>query len=326
MRSPAALALALLTAALAAAPAPASAGGAPAPERSGGAAYGSAIARPAAHPIARRLALAPRAITANAALPQISFRVDQPGMEQVQVRVVVLRLPRNAPVARMALGWVKTGRVLRPGWPKGTSLRPGRYLVRVHVKDSRGRTLRRTAQSSGRRLLVVHRAPVVAPPAGRPVIPPPSPLLPAPAPSPGGKGVFPVASAFDFGGTGSRFGSGRTGHIHEGQDISAAQGTPVVAPYAGTVSRTAYQAGGAGEYVVLDAVDGRDYFFAHCVRRSTAVAEGALVGAGAPLCQVGSTGSSSGAHLHFEIWTTGWRVEGGHPIDPLPELRAWSGR
>ena len=107
----------------------------------------------------------------------------------------------------------------------------------------------------------------------------------------------------------------------------AAAGTPVVAPYAGTISSTSYQSGGAGEYVVLDGTDGRDYFFAHCLRRSTIVAEGAPVAAGAPLCQVGATGTASGApHLHFEIWLVGWRVPGGAPIDPLPELLAWSGR
>ena len=109
--------------------------------------------------------------------------------------------------------------------------------------------------------------------------------------------------------------------------LAAAAGTPVVAPFGGTVSSTSYQASGAGEYVVLDGADGRDYFFAHCLRRSTIVAEGAAVAAGAPLCQVGATGTTSGAnHLHFEIWTVGWRVPGGTPIDPLPELRAWAGR
>ena len=105
----------------------------------------------------------------------------------------------------------------------------------------------------------------------------------------------------------------------------AAAGTPVVAPYAGVIASTSFQAEGAGEYVVLDGADGRDYFFAHCIRGSTAVAERAVVAAGAPLCQVGTTGGSSGPHLHFEIWVVGWRIEGGYPIDPLPELRAWSG-
>ena len=99
----------------------------------------------------------------------------------------------------------------------------------------------------------------------------------------------------------------------------AAAGTPVVAPYAGTISRTSFQSAGAGEYVVLDAADGRDYFFAHCLRRSTVVPEGAAVGAGQGLCQVGATGTTSGApHLHFEIWHLGWRVRAAPRSTPCP--------
>ncbi len=269
-------------------------------------------------PVAR-LTLTPRAVVAGESLPRLRFRVRQRGVERVRARVVVVRLPRNAPVARISVGWVRTGREIAVRWPKGVELRAGRYVVRLHAKDSRGHNLRRTAARPGRSRLLVHRKP--APP---PVIAPPAVGLPAPALSPSGRGVFPVAGAFSFGGADSRFGAGRDDHVHEGHDISAAAGTPVVAPFGGTVSSTSYQASGAGEYVVLDAVDGRDYFFAHCIRGSTTIASGAVVAAGAPLCQVGATGTASGPHLHFEIWMVGWRVKGGYPIDPLPELRAWT--
>jgi hypothetical protein len=290
-------------------------------EPSGGAHFGANVPRPAVKPVVRWMAVTPRTVLAGRTLPQLRFRVRQRGMAQVLARVVVLRLPRNAPVARVSLGWVKTGRSVRVRWPAGLALRQGRYLVRLHVQDSRGHPLRRDARHPGRTRIVV-RAPRVVP---VPVpAPPASASLPAPAASPGGHGVFPVAGAFDFGGVDGRFGAGRPGHIHQGQDILAASGTPVVAPYGGTVSSTSYQADGAGEYVVLDAVDGRDYFFAHCIRGSTAVVEGAAVAAGAPLCQVGATGTASGPHLHFEIWNVGWRVDGGYPIDPLPELRSWA--
>jgi hypothetical protein len=314
-------ALTALVLASAAAPAPASAGGAVGPAASGGTRYGLGVPRPAKRPVASRLTVVPRTIVAGAELPRLRFRVRQRGVERVRARVVVLRLPRRAPVARMSVGWVRTGRQISVRWPAGVALREGRYLVRLHVKDSRGRTLRRSARAPGRASIRV-RAPAVVAPA----VPGPVALMPAPAPSPGGPGVFPVAGAFSFGGADARFGAGRRGHLHQGQDITAAAGTPVVAPYGGVIASTSFQADGAGEYVVLDAADGRDYFFAHCIRGSTVVSERAVVAAGAPLCAVGSTGGSSGPHLHFEIWNIGWRIAGGHPIDPLPELRAWSGR
>ena len=292
--------------------------------RSGGAAFGDPLPIPDKRPVASRLTVTPRVITAGDPTPVVQLRVRQRGVVRVRARIVVVRLPGSRPVARKSLGRVRTGRALQVRLPKALKLQTGRYVVRLHVKDPRGRTLRRSAGHPGRARIVVRR-----PPAGpAPVLPGgPAPLVPDPAPSPGGPGVFPIAGAFDFGEAGARFGAGRTGHIHEGQDIMAAAGTPIVAPYAGTISSTSFQSRGAGEYVVLDAIDGRDYFFAHCLRHSTVVAQGAAVSAGQPLCQVGATGTTSGApHLHFEIWLVGWRAPGGVPIDPLPELRAWSGR
>ena len=50
------------------------------------------------------------------------------------------------------------------------------------------------------------------------------------------------------------------------------------------------------------------------------------VTAGQRLASVGSTGSSSGPHVHFEIWPDGWYANArSRPIDPLPDLRAWAG-
>ncbi len=286
--------------------APASAGGTPPAPRSGGTSYGSPLPKPDTRPVATRLTLSPKRVTAGAELPRITFRVRQRGVKRVRARISVLRLPHNEKLVGIAVGWVKTARSVKVRWPAGIALRKGRYVVRLHVTDSRGRTLRRSPRRPGRARISVKAAPAPA------VV------------SPAGRGVFPVAGAFSLGGSGSVFGAERDGHRHEGHDISAAKGTPVVAPFAGRISSTSYQAGGAGEYIVLDAIDGRDYFFAHCVRRSTAVAEGQIVLAGGQLCAVGNTGGSSGPHLHFEIWLVGWRVKGGYPIDPLPELRAWA--
>jgi murein DD-endopeptidase MepM/ murein hydrolase activator NlpD len=135
---------------------------------------------------------------------------------------------------------------------------------------------------------------------------------------------FPVAGPFGWGGPDARFGAKRKGHRHQGQDLSAALGTPVVAPRDGVVETVGYQARGAGHYLVLDG-DGEDYdyVFMHLRRGSISVAGGARVRIGQQLGEVGSTGGSSGPHLHFEIWVGGW-FTGGKPIDPLPLLQAWA--
>jgi murein DD-endopeptidase MepM/ murein hydrolase activator NlpD len=136
---------------------------------------------------------------------------------------------------------------------------------------------------------------------------------------------FPIAGSFDWGGPGARFGARRRGHRHQGQDLPAALGTPVVSPHAGVVEAVEYQARAAGNYVVIDS-DGEayDFVFMHLRTGSVRAVVGRHVRAGQRVGEVGSTGESSGPHLHFEIWVGGWYV-GGHPIDPLPLLEAWAG-
>jgi hypothetical protein len=134
---------------------------------------------------------------------------------------------------------------------------------------------------------------------------------------------FPVVGRFTFGGDDARFGAGRPGHIHQGQDVVADEGTPIVAPHAGTISWVKYQAGGAGYYVVLHSTDGRDYVFMHLEKDSTAVKQGEVVPTGKLIGLVGATGDASGPHLHFEVWEGGPWQFGGHAVDPLPLLRAW---
>ena len=124
---------------------------------------------------------------------------------------------------------------------------------------------------------------------------------------------------------GARFGARRTGHIHQGQDILAAAGTPVVAPRAGFVAWRAFQKAGAGHYIVVRGDDQRDYVFMHLRDGSVVVEKGQGVAAGQQLAAVGSTGASDGPHLHFEIWPYGWySSKASKPIDPLPDLLAWA--
>jgi murein DD-endopeptidase MepM/ murein hydrolase activator NlpD len=160
--------------------------------------------------------------------------------------------------------------------------------------------------------------------ARRKAAPAPAPVVPVPPGAEAGH-HFPVAGPYDLGGEGARFGAPRGGHLHQGQDITAAEGTPVVAPYAGTVEFVRFQGSGAGWYIVLDSdIEDRDYVFMHLRAGSLLVAAGQAVGAGQQIAQVGNTGSSSAPHLHFEVWVGGWYT-GGAPIDPLPLLQAWAG-
>jgi murein DD-endopeptidase MepM/ murein hydrolase activator NlpD len=158
---------------------------------------------------------------------------------------------------------------------------------------------------------------VPAPPAGQ------APGVPTPAQTVAAGAVFPVRGPHSFGGPENRFGAGRAGHVHEGQDVLAAEGLPDAAPLAGTVLTTGFQAGGAGWYVVEHTAGPFDFFFAHCRSGSIQVSTGQVVPAGQTLCQVGQTGDATGPHLHFEMWVGGWQAPGGHPIDPLPYLQAW---
>jgi murein DD-endopeptidase MepM/ murein hydrolase activator NlpD len=295
------------------------AGGTPAPSVTGGTEYGAAVlkVRPI-RPRASVFTVSPHTVTAPA-LPKVSVRVDQPGSRAVQARVVFV--PRGpGTVARIDLGTVATGQRIDVAWPAGSTLAPGRYLVRLHVRGAGNRVLARSAQSSGRTNLVV-KAPAPPPPPPAPVpAPAPAPAPAAPAPV-AGSGVFPVAGPHTFGDT---FGVPRKGYSHQGQDVAAAEGVPVVAPLPGTILYVDNQPSAAGFYVVQRAADGRDFFYAHCQEGSVAVAPGQAVTPGQRLCNVGSTGSATGPHLHFEIWIGGWRVNAAsRPVDPLPDLKAW---
>ena len=240
--------------------------------------------------------VSPASIAPGAALT-LSYRVDGRA-RRMRVRIDLLPEGGRRAVARLRLGLQRTGRRHTATWEP--ELAAGRYTARLRATARVRR--RRTARSSGRTAVEV-LAPVAA-----------------------ASGVFPVQGPYSLGGEGARFGAGRSGHRHQGQDIVAAAGTPVVAPRAGFVSWRAYQAGGAGHYLVVRGDDGRDYVFMHLQDGSLAVQKGQAVAAGQRLAAVGSTGRSEGPHLHFEIWPGGWYAGGGsQPIDPLPDLLAWAG-
>jgi murein DD-endopeptidase MepM/ murein hydrolase activator NlpD len=156
--------------------------------------------------------------------------------------------------------------------------------------------------------------------------PPPGPAPgddpPPPPPPAADDHAFPVLGPYSFGGDGSRFGAPRGNHTHQGQDVAASEGQTLVSVSNGTVYWRAYQASAAGNYVVIRGSDGYDYAYMH-LREGAAVDAGEHVSAGEPIGHVGQTGDAQGPHLHFEVWDGHWQ-DGGHPIDPLPFLRAWA--
>ena len=134
--------------------------------------------------------------------------------------------------------------------------------------------------------------------------------------------MFPVQGAHDFGSRGTAFGAGRSGHSHQGQDVLAACGTPLVAARGGKVKFVGFHSA-AGYYVVIDgAGTGSDYVYMH-LRDKAEVRVGDTVHTGQELGAVGDSGNAQGCNLHFEKWTSpGW-YDGGRPIDPLPDLKRW---
>jgi murein DD-endopeptidase MepM/ murein hydrolase activator NlpD len=134
---------------------------------------------------------------------------------------------------------------------------------------------------------------------------------------------FPVPGPHSFGGPDARFGAPRSGHVHQGQDIPAACGERLYVFEKGVVRVNAYQAGGAGYYVVIHGLlTGTDGVYMHLKAPSWAPV-GTGVTAGQQIGKVGETGDAQGCHLHFERWSApGWYV-GGAAYDPLPELQYW---
>ena len=129
----------------------------------------------------------------------------------------------------------------------------------------------------------------------------------------GGSGAFswPVTGTITspFGWRSNPFGGGP--EFHQGLDIAAPMGTTVTAAAAGTVIMAQWY-GGYGNYVLIDHGGGYSTGYGHL--SAIYVASGQSVQRGQAIGAVGSTGQSTGPHLHFEV-----RIA-GKPVDPAPRL------
>jgi len=126
--------------------------------------------------------------------------------------------------------------------------------------------------------------------------------------------VFPIRGPHEYW---AGFGDGRG---HEGADVGAACGTPLVSLAAGTLSKVDSHPR-AGNYLVIDlARSTQDVAYMH-MTESTTLKVGTKLSAGQVVGTVGDSGNASGCHLHFELWE-GEYYEGGSPVDPIPFLKS----
>lgn len=103
----------------------------------------------------------------------------------------------------------------------------------------------------------------------------------------------------------------RWGRFHSGVDFALAQGQPIYAADSGTVYYSGYS-GGYGKLIKIDHGNGMQTYYAHC--SSLLVSSGQHVETGETIGLIGSTGNSTGPHLHFEVIINGSRVD---PLDFL---------
>lgn len=106
------------------------------------------------------------------------------------------------------------------------------------------------------------------------------------------------------------WGAPRAGHTHQGVDIMAGYGTPIVAIVSGTITYSGY-GGSAGYWQILSGDDGNSYWYMH---NQTNIVNGGHVQAGRQIATVGDTGNAAGTpHLHFE-----YHPGGGAAVNPYP--------
>jgi len=130
----------------------------------------------------------------------------------------------------------------------------------------------------------------------------------------GGKFVFPINSRY----VSSYFGYRihpiyKTRRMHTGVDIGGIMGEPIFACNDGTVILSSHNTGGYGNYIMIDHGGGVVTLYAH--NSYNGVSVGQKVVRGQVIGKVGSTGASTGPHLHFEV-----RINGS-PVNPLPYIQ-----
>lgn len=124
--------------------------------------------------------------------------------------------------------------------------------------------------------------------------------------------IFPVAGRHNFT---NDWQAPRTGHLHQGTDVFARRGTPLLSVVGGTVRLGTNGLGGI--VIHLDGNDGTRYYYAHLEGHAPGLASGDSVAPGQLVGYVGDSGNAKGTppHLHFQV-----HPGGGAPTNPYPRL------
>ena len=109
--------------------------------------------------------------------------------------------------------------------------------------------------------------------------------------------------------------------LHQGDDYAAPAGTPIMAPSAGIITYMGRK-NGYGNTVMLRHSSGQETLYAHMSRFNKGLKVGDVVQNGDKIGYVGSTGISTGPHLHFEVWVDGKRVRPSSVKLPSKALNA----
>ena len=226
---------------------------------------------------------------------RFSYRVNDD--EPVPVTVELVRAADDVVVRTWNQGAVEPNTVHTVRWngkaARGLKANAGRYVFRVTAQASDGALARSSSSSDVQRDAFDFYGHIV-----------------------------PIRRSHTSGQSGARFGAGRSGHSHQGQDVFARCGTKLVAARAGRVKFNQYHSA-AGYYIVVDGYETKiDYVYMHLQQRSP-FKPGDKVQTGQMIGRVGDTGNAEGCHLHFEMWSApGW-YDGGSPFDPLRYLKSW---
>ena len=109
--------------------------------------------------------------------------------------------------------------------------------------------------------------------------------------------------------------------LHAGTDFAAPGGTPIYAAASGYVQVAGWSSGGYGNYVIIyhgKMSDGNSYTTLYGHMRSVATSAGKYVQQGELIGYVGSTGNSTGNHLHLEVWKGGSKANAVNPRNYIP--------